>query len=341
MELPVGVVDLDNSSTSRTLIRRVDAFQSTSVKEVYRSEAEAIEALEKCEIYGYIVFPENMSSKVTFMRQPTIDIYYNSAFFTAGTLAYKDLRTIATLAKAAVGQAKLQAKGASNQQIETFLQPVMLDTHMIGNPWTNYNAYLSTMIIPGLIIMFVGMMSIYVLGEELREGRARATLEKNHNSILLVLMQKLLPIAAIYIVIMLCCQLYFYAYLGFPHEGSWARIVGLSMLMVFAGQGGAVFLFGLFPHFRMSLSICSLWSVLNFSMSGTAYPIASMDPMIQSLSYIFPLRHYFMAYQLNIFHGYSFEYSYLWVFGLIFFASLPLVVVWNIKRAYAKWKYEN
>ena len=340
MELPIGVVDLDNSSTTRTLIRRVDAFQSTSVKEVYRSETEAREALEKCDIYGYIVFPSDMSSKVTSMRQPAIHIYYNAAFFTAGTLAYKDLRTIATLAKAAVGQAKLQAKGATQQQIDTFLQPVMLDTHMIGNPWTNYNAYLSTMIIPGLIIMFVGMMSIYSLGSEFREGRVRETLKKSGNNIWLLLAKKLLPIAAIYIVIMLCCQLYFYTYLDFPHEGSWWVIFVLSVLMVLAAQGGAVFLFGLFPHFRMSLSICSLWSVLNFSMSGTAYPIASMDPMIQTMSYLFPLRHYFMAYQLNIFHGYPFEYSYLWVFGLILFAALPLIVVWNIKRAYAKWEYE-
>ncbi len=340
MELPVGVVDYDNSSTTRTLIRRVDAFQSTTVKEVYRTEAEAREALENTEIYGYIVFPEGMSSKVMSARQPTIHIYYNSAFFTAGTLAYKDLRTIATLAKAAVGQATLRAKGASDHQIETFLQPVLLDAHMLGNPWTNYNAYLSTMIIPGIIIMFVGMMSIYSLGSELREGTTKETLRKNKNSILLVMIKKLLPIAAIYIVIMLCCQIYFYGYLDFPHKGSWPVIVGLSILMVFAAQGGAVLLFGLFPHFRMALSICSLWSVLNFSMSGTAYPIASMHPMIQSLSYIFPLRHYFMAYQLSIFHGYPLEYSWMWISAMIIFAAFPIAVMWNIKRAYAKWEYE-
>ncbi|MCF0193543.1 MAG: ABC transporter permease, partial [Prevotella sp.] len=300
-ELPVGVVDLDNSSTTRNLIRRVDAFQSTSVKKVYRSEAEALAALEKCEIYGYIVLPEGLSSKVISSRQPTINIYYNSAFFTAGTLAYKDLRIIATLAKAAVGQAKLQAMGATDQQIETFLQPVVLDAHMIGNPWTNYNAYLSTMIIPGLIIMFAGMMTIYTLGSELREGTARESLRKNRNSILLLLLKKLLPITLIYSLIMLCCQVYFYVYLGFPHEGSWAVIIFLTVLMVLAAQGGALFLFGIIPHFRLSLSICSLWSVLNFSMSGTAYPVASMDPILQALSYLFPLRHYFMAFQLSIF----------------------------------------
>lgn len=340
MDLPIGVVDYDNSSTTRTLIRRVDAFQSTNVKQVYRTEAEAREAMEKTEIYGYIVFPEGMSSKVMSARQPTIHIYYNSAYFTAGTLAYKDLRTIATLAKAAVGQATLRAKGASDKQIEAFLQPVVLDAHMLGNPWTNYNAYLSTMIIPGIIIMFVGMMSIYSLGSEFREGTARKTLEKCHNSILVVFTRKLLPVAAIYIVIMLCCQIYFYSYLDFPHEGGWPVIVGLSILMVLAAQGAAVFVFGLFPHFRLSLSVCSLWSVLNFSMSGTAFPIASMDPMIQALSYLFPLRHYFMAYQLSIFHGYPLHYSWLWIALMVIFAASPLLVAWNIKRAYAKYEYE-
>ena len=139
---------------------------------------------------------------------------------------------------------------------------------------------------------------------------------------------------------MLCCQIYFYYYLGFPHKGGWPIIIGLSILMVFAAQGGAVLLFGLFPYFRMSLSICSLWSVLNFSMSGTAFPIASMDPMIQSLSHIFPLRHYFMAYQLSIFHGYPIEYSGMWISAMIIFALFPLAVTWNIKRAYATFEYE-
>ena len=339
MEMPIGVVDLDHSSVTRTLIRKLDTFQSTKVRQVYRTEAEAREAITKCEIYGYIVFPENLATDITSFRQPTIHYYYNTAFFSAGTLAYKELRTITMLAKASVAQSTLRAKGVPDKQIQTVLQPVVLDAHMIGNPWTNYNAYLSTMIIPGLIMMFVSMMSIYSLGEELREDTAKKTLQDNGNSILLVLVKKMLPIAAIYIVIMACCQIYFYTYLDFPRESGWPTIMLLTVLMVFAAQGFAVFMFGICPHFRMAISICSLWSVLNFSMSGTAFPIAAMDPILQAVSYLFPLRHYFMAYQLMVFHGYPLQYAWLWIGGLIIFAATPLLVLWLVKKAFKEYEY--
>lgn len=338
-ELPVAVVDLDNSSTSRKLIRSLDAFQSTTVAAVYHNEREAREALETGKIYGYIIFPENMSGKMVSVRQPVISIYFNSAYYSGGTLAYKDLRTIATLAKAASGQAKLRAKGATEAQIETFLQPVKLDLHMIDNPWTNYNAFLSTTLVPGLIMMFVCMMSVYVLGEELRDGTAQKSLEKCGNNIHLFFLKKLLPVATVYIIMMGVAMYYFYIVQGFPHQGEWYMVMGVAILMVFAAQGFAVFLFGLCPHFRMALSICSLWTVLNISMNGVAFPVGAMHSILQALSYLFPLRYYFMAYQLGVFHGYPLEYTWIWIGGLIIFAALPLLTIPYLKKVFMSYKY--
>ena len=45
-DMPVGIVDLDNSSTSRALIRRLDAFQSSRVVARYPSVAEARRAIQ-------------------------------------------------------------------------------------------------------------------------------------------------------------------------------------------------------------------------------------------------------------------------------------------------------
>ena len=148
-----------------------------------------------------------------------------------------------------------------------------------------------------------------------------------------------MPIAAWFMLIMAGCMVYFYCYLDFPHEGSWLRIIGLTVLMVMAAQGFAVFLFGLIPHFRMALSLCSLWAVLNLSMSGTAYPIDSMHPILQSLQYLFPLRPSFMSYQLAVFHGYPLQYAQRWLGSLAVMAALPLLVLPNIKLAFKKYDY--
>lgn len=78
----------------------------------------------------------------------------------------------------------------------------------------------------------------------------------------------------------------------------------LGFLAVVAAQGFGIFAFGLMPSLRMSMSISSLWAVLSFSMAGLAFPTASMTPMLQSLAWLFPLRHYFMVYQTTVFNGF-------------------------------------
>ena len=47
LKMPVGVVDLDNSSTTRSIIRRLDAFQTSHVVARYPSVAEARKAIQE------------------------------------------------------------------------------------------------------------------------------------------------------------------------------------------------------------------------------------------------------------------------------------------------------
>ena len=81
------------------------------------------------------------------------------AYYAAGTLLYRDLTTITTLGSASVGMATLQAKGVPPAQIQSFLQPIVIDLHQISNPWTNYNIYLSTVLVPGVIMLFIFLIT--------------------------------------------------------------------------------------------------------------------------------------------------------------------------------------
>lgn len=142
VDLPVGVVDLDNTSTSRSLTRRLDGFQMSKVIAHYPSVAEARRAIQRNEIYGFLYIPEGTTEKLLASRQPKISYYYSYTTLAAGALLMRDFKTISTLGSAAVGQATMRAKGYTDDQIQAFLQPVKIDLHQIANPWTNYNVYI-------------------------------------------------------------------------------------------------------------------------------------------------------------------------------------------------------
>ena len=157
--MPLGVVDMDNTTTSRSLIRRLDALQMSEVVEYYPSVAVARKAIQRNEIYGFIYIPKGTTEKLLASRQPKISYYYSNTTLAAGSMLMKDMKTISTLGSAGVGQGTMRAKGYTDQQIQTFLQPIKLDLHQIANPWSSYNVYLSSFMVPGIIMLFIFLIS--------------------------------------------------------------------------------------------------------------------------------------------------------------------------------------
>ena len=87
------------------------------------------------------------------------------------------------------------------------------------------------------------------------------------------------------------------------------------------------------------MSTCSLWAVLSFSMAGSAFPIMAMDAPLQSLSWLFPMHHYFMIYQITIFNAFPLADAWLHAVALIAFAMLPVTVLEKLKNAMINYVY--
>ena len=338
-EMPVGIVDLDNTSTSRNLIRRLDAFQSSRVVARFPSVAEARRAIQENQIYAFLYIPKGTTDKLLSSRQPKVSYYYSMTTVSSGSMLMKDLKTISTLGSAAVGQATMRARGFTPQQIQTFLQPIRIDTHQIVNPWSNYNAYLSTVFVPGVMMLFMFLVSAYSLGMELKFGRGKEWLQTADGHIVVALLGKYLPQALVFLCISFVFQYYVYDVLHVPRLGDVWDIILLCLLEVFSAIGFGVFAFGLMPSLRMSMSVCSLWAVLSMSLAGSAFPVMGMDSPIQSLTWLFPLRHYYMLYQITVFNGFPLIDAWFHLAAMVAFTLLPWLVMKKIKNAMLTYVY--
>jgi len=337
--LPIGIVDADNTSTTRTLTRRLDAFQSTDIVSYYPTMAAARHAVQRGEIYGFLYFPKGTTEKLLASRQPKISYYYSMSAKMPGSLVMKDLKVISTLGSAAVGQATLQARGATADQIQTFLQPITIDLHMVANPWSNYNVFLTTVFVPGLLMLFIFLLSAYSIGTELKFGRSKEWMHMAGGNMLVAMTGKFLPQALIWLAIFLGYEYYIYGVVHLPHEGGAWPIISLGVMGVFSSMGFGIFAFGLMPSLRMSMSVCSLWAVLSLSMAGSAFPVMAMDGPLQSLSWLFPLRHYFMIYQITVFNGFHLLEAWFHFAALAGFMLLPCLVIGKIKNAMLNYVY--
>lgn len=337
--MPIGIVDNDNTSTSRALIRQLDAFQTSRVVARYPSINEARNAVQQNKIYAFLYIPEKTEHQLLTSQQPKISFYYNNAYLTAGALLFRDLKTISMLGSAAVGKAKLSAIGKTPLEIRTFLQPVMIDLHPINNPEVNYNVYLSSSLIPGCILLFIFLITAYSIGTELKFNRSKEWMALADNNIAKALAGKLLPQMFVFLTIMCAYEFYVCYILHFPHYGGAWSLLFLNLLAVLAAQGFGIFAFGLAPSLRMSMSICSLWAALSFSVMGSTFPVDAMDSEIQALANLFPMRHYFRIYQTCIFNGFPITDAWMNVAVLILFCLLPIVVLRRIRKAMLEYVY--
>ena len=337
-DLPIGVVDYDNSSLTRNFIRQLDATQLGEVVQ-YSTYAEARADMQKGRITSICVLPENMYADVQANRRPKFTFYVNGLYFVGGALAYKDILTMINLTSGAVQREVLRAKGVNEHSIGGLLRAVDLDTHQIGNPTTNYGVYLLNGLLPGVLAMSVVLILVYSLGAELKYSTSHHLLETAGGSIVTALAGKLAVYTALFSLLGWGMVGLLYIWMGFPFAGSFWWMLLAVTLLVLASEAVALIIISLIPVCRFALSISALYCVMSFSMSGFSLPVESMIPAIQGFAEMFPLRHYYQFFVQEGLFASGFAGWYPEIIHLLIFLVIPIFLIPRLGRAYVNLDY--
>ena len=339
-DLPIGVVDLDQSSTSRAFAQQLDATQLGEV--IYYDDLHlARRDMETGKLTSFVVIPEHFNADIQAQHQPHIGYYVNSLYFVGGALAYKDIMTMVNLVNGAVQREVLRAKGHNEREIRALIQPIVLDQHQIGNPATNYGVYLNGVLLPGILEMIVVLITIYAVGTELKYGTSRQLLEMTDGSIEKALLGKLLPYNLIFTVLGVGLELLLFHWFKYPLKGSIGWMFLDMLLMVSASEALGLFIVELFPVLRLAVSVGAIISVLGMSLAGFSLPVEAMPPYVQGFSAIFPLRHYYLIHVQETLWGSGFAGCWKEVVHLLLFLFLPATLMWRLEHAYIYQDYER
>jgi ABC-2 type transport system permease protein len=329
--LPVAVVDLDNTSTSRALIRQLDAFSGTEIIAQYGDFSQARLEMQKGNVYGIFFIPRNFSQQTITGKQPLISFYTNNSYLIAGSLLFKDMKTIATLASGAALLQTGRAKGYTDQQIMAQIQPIVIETNPIGNPWLNYSVYLNNTILPGILALLVMCVTVYSIGIEMKNKTAREWLSIGNFSLIRSIAGKLIPQTILFLIVGLLLFFVLYVVMQFPVNGNILSMIIALFLLITASQALGVFMIGCFPTLRLGLSFACIWGMIAFSISGFSFPVNAMYEPVKMLSNLFPLRHYFLIYVDQALDGRAIFYSWHSYLALTGFYLLPVFIFRNLK----------
>ena len=338
-DIPIGVVDRDNSSTSRNFVQQLDATQLGRVVS-FGSVAEARREMETGRISAYVIIPERFDEDVQAFRCPKMGVYVNAMNpVIGGALSYKDILFMVNLTNGAVQREVLRAKGVSENEVMARIQPMVIDAHNIGNAPTSYAYYLCNMILTGVLAMSIMLVVSYALASELKYGTSRELMALGGNSASLAVFAKLIPYTLLFTALGTILQLVLFGPLHYPLKGSiWAMILAM-LLLVLAYEAIAVFVVSMVPTLRLSVCISALYSVLGFSFAGFTLPISSLPVALQGMSWLYPLRFYYKIYVQEAIFGVGFSGWWISAVALLVFLLIPLLGIKRLEGAYINQNY--
>jgi ABC-2 type transport system permease protein len=340
-EIPAAVVDDDDSQVSRTLLRTLDAMQETNLTVKYKNFSDAKDALRKGEVFAIVHVPHGLSEKALTQRTPTIYFYTNDAYFLAGSFLFKNMKVLGELSGLAITKATLSAKGLDEDRIMGLIQPITVESHPLNNPSLNYSIYLTNIFIPAILLLIVFIATCYSIGLEWKRGTQKKWFKESGENVVIALTGKLLPQTAVYMLMFAFMDVYLYKINGFPIACSLLRLLGIQLLVTLASQAFSAAIFGILAgQMRLAMSVASLIGVLSISLCGFTFPVMAMPKIMEAISWLLPLRHYYLIYVNQVLDGYSIIYAWKSFAVLVAILGLPLLFIKVYEKAFNEVNYQ-
>ncbi len=332
-DMPIAVVDLDQTATSRKIVRNIDITQLSKVAMILPTEAEAMSQMRSGKIYGFVVIPKNLQADIMASRQAVVSYYYHNSLLIPGGLMQSNLTSILHTVSAGITIQKREAMGQEHEAIMARVQPIMLDMHQLFNPTSNYSVYLSTIILPIMMQIFILLITVYSIGVEIKERTSHQWLRLSNKSMFVALTGKLLPYTIIFLILMMFQNFMLYKVIQVPMQTSIGWLTLSSLLFVLAYQAIGIFAIGLLPTLRHALNLTAFYAVLALSLCGFTFPVDAMSPVFQFWAAGFPVRHYMHIFHSQVLAGFELKYALPGYFALLAFLLLPLLTLVRLKSA--------
>ena len=330
--LPVGVVDADQTSLSRSIVRMVDATPELQVTKQYANETEARKAIQRKEIYGYLLIP----SGIKFLCY-----YYHNAMLSVGGELHSTFETILKQVSVTPIVTEAVGLGESQTNITSFLIPVSEEEMVSYNPNRNYAIYLSQPFFFVFLQVLLLLVTTYALGSESKFGTSDVWLQMAKGNIGIAVIGKLLPYTFIFIAMGVLANVVFFNWMKMPLPCSLWVMNGITILFILATQALALLLYAIFPVLSLIISVVSMIGSLGATLSGVTFPVNFMDTPVYWASFLFPIRHFVEVVQSLLYLGGTFSNYWTNLVVLLLFILSPILLLPRLKRALLTHRYET
>ncbi len=291
--VPIGVIDLSQTSTSRALTETFNAGPNTYVAYQPADMVEAKKLFFDREIYGLVYIPSDYEEKLLGGQQAVVAIYCDASYFLMYRQVFQEVVTTIGNTGAMVEFQRLIAKGANIPQAQATTQPVIYQARNIFNPYLGYGTFVMPAIIM-VIIQQTMLIGIGMIGGTWREHGLYHKLcpaGRRHMSTLPIVLGRGLVYASLYAVTCFYILGLHYRLFHYPMNGATGTILLFMAVYMAACIGLSIAVSTLFRYRENSLLFLLWTSIPLLMLSGVSYPREGIPDWLFQFGQLFPSSH--------------------------------------------------
>ena len=168
-DLPIGVIDQDNSAVANTAVRYLEASPTLTVRQLYYSQADAEAAILQRDIYAVVIIPEDFSRNILSSQPAPLTLQVNAQYGTHSGIIQAGVQAVASTLSAGVEIKRLVKQGVAPSQAMTAYAPISVQRISLFNAANNYQQFLASTVIPALLHILAMVIGATTIGRELRD----------------------------------------------------------------------------------------------------------------------------------------------------------------------------
>uniref|UniRef100_A0A9E8CNQ3 ABC transporter permease n=1 Tax=Bosea sp. NBC_00436 TaxID=2969620 RepID=A0A9E8CNQ3_9HYPH len=279
--LPVGVLDLDRSDLSRSIVRAVDATPDISVAAAVADMAEGKRLMLSGRIHGLLYLRKDLERDVQAGRQPEVVFFYNAQTLTSGNLVLRGVNAALPTIASGLRLSLRTARGMPAEEASASLQPVPVQLGALFNPTMNYTFFLLAALLPSVLQIIVTTTIAYSVGLDAETPYRLCILRRLGGGLLPAIAGKMLPYTVLFLLVLGIADAVLFGVFGLPLQGSRLILVVGAILFIAACQliGGLLAL--LLRPMGSAVSIATLVTTPAFGFMGIGFPRFGMNLFAQ------------------------------------------------------------
>ncbi len=327
-DIPIAILDEDNSSMSRMIVQQFDENDRFNITHYAHSKEQLQQIIDNGNVYMGLYLPHNFAKDISTLNSSQALVVVDGTNMIISNNSYAEAANIIQTIAAGTQIKLIEAKGMLPQIAESIAMVFQFEDRMLYDPRMTYMNYL----LLGFIAVFLQQVILSGIGISIiKNGNHLAKENTGFKILLKILSTSLIALFSTFISIKIAQNIF-----AVPIRGSFLIALLMSFSFVLAISAPAIIIASIVKDKLKFAQIAFMLSLPTFVSCGYVWPQDQMPDFLPILIKIFwPLINFARPLDEVLFKGISFNIIQNNILQMFIYALIWLPIsIWIFKRRF-------